>query len=144
MCCLALRLPSQADREIESRICEDAVMAICNGGEDNWGVKTQFLCNRIQFPLIKSAAKGEAAMMKDCMGTHHMWTWEGVADGGGLAILNDLSNPAHFDHVRFLAFGAAVDPAQLLVDVASEHEPETAHESCVVVHLVLDLAAGAF
>ena len=81
------------------------------------GTKTQFLCNCIQFPLIKSAAERKAAVMKDCMDAHHTWTWKGVADGGGLAVLDDLSNLVHFAHAHCLVFDVTVDPAQPLVGI---------------------------
>ena len=94
--CLDPCPPLLADCEIKSCMCKDAVVAIHNGGEDDWGVKTQFLCDRIQFPLIKSAAKGKVAMTKDCMDMCCTWTWKGVANGSGLAVLDDLNNPVCF------------------------------------------------
>ena len=135
--CLAPCLPSSANCEIKSCMCLNMVVVICNGGEDDWGAKTQFFCNCIQFPLIKSAAKGKAAMVKDCMDARCMWTWKGVANGSGLAVLDDLSNPVHFSHACCSVFDGAVDPAQPLVGIVLEHKPMTVCESCVVVCLAL-------
>ena len=138
--CLAPRPPPAEDRELKSRVFEDAVATIRGSSEADWGAKTQFLCNRMQLPACESMAKEKVSDVKDVRSACFAWTCKAANAENGAAL--DIATAPNFDLLRCVIFNAAIDPTQPLADVVSDHKPAAIVREDVVVRAAVDPATG--
>ena len=73
---LAPKPAATADREVKSRVFEDAVVEVRNG-EDTWQQKTSFICQYFQLPVMASGAVGRVGTLKDPTSPSFTWVHRG-------------------------------------------------------------------
>lgn len=112
------KVPSAtADRELKSRVYEDAVVTVRNGGEDDWGVKTSFLCMYFGYQMVEKQAQMKVNPFKTPTSAAFQWVFKGLLALDG-TVPAPAGAPADIPiNAAFVCFDVTMDPTPVLANV---------------------------